>query len=65
MEMNGIWTIVIGVLAGLALVAVVFWLLLLALGALMNWAQPNKPSGRHTSNTENEDEVYHRFHDHR
>lgn len=65
MEMNGIWTIVIGVLAGLALVAVVIWLLLWFLGALMNWAQPNKPADRHISNTENEDEVYHRFHDHR
>ena len=59
------WEPLVGVVLGLTMSFGVLWGIVAALDALMNWVQPNRSHSRPVPPTDNEDEVYHRFHDHR
>lgn len=60
------WETLVGVVLGLAISFGALWGVVSALDALMKWAEPTRSSGSGPlPPTDNENEVYHRFHDHR
>ncbi|PTW90828.1 hypothetical protein C8A06_0529 [Microbacteriaceae bacterium MWH-Ta3] len=59
------WETLVGVVLGLVISCGALWGIVAALDALMNWVQPNRRRSQSVPPTDNEDEVYHRFHDHR